>query len=45
MKQEALQMRRDCAAHHKYEILRLKRLAVGEYPPRTLKAITLAPLI
>jgi len=29
-KQEALQMHRDCAMHHKYEISHLKKLAIGE---------------
>jgi len=40
--QEALQMHRDHATRHIYEISHLKRLAIGEWPSRTLKVITFA---
>jgi len=30
MQQEALQMQRDCATHHEFEISHVKRLAIGE---------------
>jgi len=36
-RQEALQMQRDRATRHKYEISHLKRLAIGECYSRTLK--------
>jgi len=41
-KQESLQMQRDHVTCHKYEILHLKRLAIGELPSRTLKVITVS---
>jgi len=41
-KQEALQMQRHLTTLHKYEILHLKKLSMGEWPSRTLKLITIA---
>jgi len=42
MKQEALQMQRDCTLCHRYQISHFKRLAIREWPSRSLKVITIA---
>jgi len=37
-------MQRDRATRHEYEILHLKRLAIGKWPSRTLKVIIIAAI-
>jgi len=42
--EEALQIQKDRATRHKYEISHLKRLAIEEWPLRTFKVIAIAPI-
>ena len=44
IKQEALHMQRDRVTRHIYEISYLKMFAIGEWPSRILKVITIARL-
>jgi len=43
--QEALQMQKDRATRHKYEVSYLKRLAIWEWPSTTFNVITIIQLL